>query len=99
MKYATAAISITTPYRARARRQAFSPIQPVTKGTSDSQKSRCRFAHSTPPFTVLRGLEQVVVVVPVDAEVDKTQHVAEQTGTSGSRAAAGAMRRPSAPAP
>ena len=29
----------------------FSPIQPVTNGTSDSQNSRCRLAHRTPPLT------------------------------------------------
>lgn len=28
------------------------PIQAVTKGTSDSQKSRCRLAQRTPPLTV-----------------------------------------------
>ena len=31
-----------------------------------------------PPLTCLRGMEHVVVVVPVDADVDEAQHVAQE---------------------
>ena len=48
--YASADSSRTTPYSAVGTgANSFSPIQPVTNGVSDSQKSRCRFAHSTAP--------------------------------------------------
>ena len=44
-------MSSTTPYSAvGAEAKWFSPIQPVTNGTSESQKSRCRLAHRTPPL-------------------------------------------------
>ena len=47
-----AAISSTTPYSAVGQAAKwFSPIQPVAKGISESQNSRCRLAHSTPPDT------------------------------------------------
>ena len=66
--------------RARSARAAkwFSPIQPVTNGTSDSQNSRCRLAHRIAPVDPLRRVQHVVVVVPVDADVDEAQHVAEE---------------------
>ena len=75
------------PSAGRRRRAAvgsgakwFSPIQAVANGNSDSQNSRCRFAHSTPPLTRVGGVQHVMVVVPVDAEVDEAQHVAEEHG-------------------
>ena len=56
----------------------FSPIQAVANGTSDSQNSRCRFAHRTPPLIRVGRVQHVVVIVPVDAEVDEAQHVAQE---------------------
>ena len=60
--------------------KSFSLIQAVENGTRDSQNSRWRFAHSTPPGHTLDRRQQVVVVVPVDAEVDEAQEVGEQHG-------------------
>lgn len=41
----------TTPYAATGTVDTpASPIHAVTKGSSDSQNSRCRFSHSTPPL-------------------------------------------------
>jgi glutamate formiminotransferase len=51
-------------------------FRPVTKGMSDSQNSRCMFAHSTVPVT----LPQMMVIIPIDANVDKTQHIADEFG-------------------
>ena len=56
----------------------FSPIHPVANGNSDSQNSRCRLAQSIAPVTALAGMQHVMVVVPVDADVDEAQDVAEK---------------------
>ena len=55
---------------------SFSPIQPVTNGVSDSQNSRCRLAQSTAPL--IRGVQHVVVVVPVGAEEDEAEDIGEE---------------------
>ena len=79
----------------------FSPIQPVANGTSDSQNSRCRFAQSIRPLMPLGRVQQVVVVVPVDAEEDEAQHVGEEHRERAARRAAdvGAVRHAAARAP
>ncbi len=50
----------------------------MTKGISDSQNRRCRFAHRTPAVHVRDRVEHVMVIAPVDAEEDETQHVAQE---------------------
>ena len=50
----------------------------MTNGTIDSQNSRCRLAHIDAPETRVRGVQHVVVVVPVDADVDEAQDVGEE---------------------
>ena len=56
----------------------FSPIQPVVKGNSESQNSRCRLAQSMPPLTRFHRVQQMMMVVPVDADIDEAQHIAQK---------------------
>ena len=58
-------------------------------GTSDSQNSRCRFAHRIPPLTRVGHVQHVVVVVPVDAEEHEAQHVAQERPATSGRSAPG----------
>ena len=69
------------------RRNGFRPSSRSTNGTSESQNSRWRLAQRIAAARPACGLEQVMVVVPVDADVDEAQHVAERTGSSGRSAA------------
>jgi hypothetical protein len=47
-------MSSTNPYAAAGNVvKWFSPIQPVVNGMSESQKSRCRFAHSIEPVALV----------------------------------------------
>src|SRR5678809_1527025 len=55
-QYATAAINKTAPYSADGiEAKWFSPIQPVAKGKSESQKRKCKFAQSTAPETFVEA--------------------------------------------
>ena len=64
--------------RSAAAAKWFSPIQPVQNGNSDSQNSSRRLAHSTRPSTCAAGVQQMVVVVPVDADVHEAQHITQE---------------------
>lgn len=41
-----------------------SPFHPVTKGTSDSQNNRCRFAHRMAPRHFMHRMRHVMMIVP-----------------------------------
>ena len=58
----------------------FSPIQPVTNGINDSQNSRCRLAQRIATAHLVRRMKHVMMIVPVDAEIDEAEHVAQEDG-------------------
>ena len=71
------AISSTTPYIAVGSGVVLAHPRGGERN-SDSQNSRCRFAHSTLPLICDAAVQHVVVVVPVDADVDEAEHVAQE---------------------
>ena len=76
------------------------PIHPVANGNSESQNKRCRLAQSIAPFTAAQACEHVMVVVPVNADIDETQHVAEERRQQRNQVVADGLRvAPSTPAP
>src|SRR6266545_3888254 len=77
--YANPAASATVPYAAAGSGWRYSSrSHSVRTGMSESQNNRNRFAHIAAPLNRSAALSRVVVVVPVDPDDDKAEHVHEK---------------------